>query len=570
MKKRFLNFMALTAISVCLVSLQSCDKDDAEEAGSVITTEVVKTDAEAETLGNAVYGPLQRLSSSFTWLTEVPTEHAISFEAAEDNGGPIISRINISSVNGVQPAHDYVDKIFQRLYESVGNSNIAIDKLDSSRVTDKLHQEIKDIVKARVKLTRALSYLALVQLYGEVPLILSTSNKPTERASIDAVYTQIVKDLTEAEEFLPPFDHYKFVPSKGAANALLARTYLVWASKPLSSAEVDAIKNNTGDPAAPQWDNAKLQKAVEYADKVINSGYYKLLDDFNRNFDLGGEDGDEHIFTIKHEGDGIDAQGNHQTHCTFTNAFGGREQGAVDVHVNPADEKYYTSDNFFVPGDKRKLLSIITRLFRSDEGNKEYSFAFPEVAPAFGKWIHRGGYATTGTSPTIERANGVSAVAHQNNINRIEIRYAEVLLIKAEALLWLGRASEGLPLINQIRTRAGVPALNALTKEDLYREWELELFFEQKHWTNSVRWRTLISNVKKVKDFEYYKEIYKDEASIRAAFPEYPDINASLFAHIYSHLHSKYDNIKGRNYRFPIPQTSGITNLGITVQNPGY
>jgi hypothetical protein len=562
----------LTVIGLSL-ALYSCTKDngDPENPEIIITTEEVKTNALAEALGNSVYARLQTLSSSFSFLLELATESTISFEISETKGGPTISRLEYAAKTGDDTPHDYPNKLFSALYQSIGNANIAIEKLDSSRVTEKLSQETKDLVKSRVKFTRALSYHYLVQIYGEVPLKLKQEDAgKNTRVSIDEVYAQIVKDLTEAEAGLPNYDRNKANPSKGSVNALLARVYLAWASNPLTQSQVAAIANGKSDPQ-PSYNNERLQKALEYADKVISSGQYELLEDYNRNFGVAGENGNEHIYTIHHDGDGVDQlQSNHQTHCTFTNRFTNPE---ADFHIGPADE---TLLNRFDNADKRKLLSYTTVLYNTDESNRRYEWAFPVTSALYGKWIHRSGYATTGNIPTILRAGGSDA-AQPNNINRIEIRYAEVLLIKAEALFFLNRASEALPLINQLRERAFGDAthnLTSLTKEALFREWELELTFEQKRWTNLVRWKNLIETIQTVSEFEFFKEDYKNPESVitKAADRGYEnseDVNAAFYAKVYKHLHAKYDNIKGKHYRFPIPQLSGI-DLGVSPQNPGY
>jgi hypothetical protein len=553
--------------AILSAALYSCSNDDGSEAEeNVITTEVVKTEREAQALGNGVYAPLQTLSSSFSFLLESTSETTISFEGVETKEGPLASRLE------TDPANWYTEKIYTRLYYSIGAANTAIEKLDSSKVTAQLSQATKDLVKARVKFIRALDYLYLVQLYGEAPLVLSTATPVnTTRNAIDEVYAQIIKDLTEAEEVLPDYDIIRSNPSKGAANGLLARAYLTWGQNPLSQSEVAAIAGGTTDPAH-SVNNERLTKAVEYADKVINSGNYALLDDYNRNFGVGGENqGTEHIFTIHHDGDGIDEQGNHQTHCPFTERF----DLWTDNHIGPAD---VTLVDIFDSSDKRKLYSIVTELYNADEVvstnptvYKKYEYVFPVTSPRFGKFIHRQSYAESGRTVAPSTQDG-----QPNNINRIELRYAEVLLYKAEALLFLNRATEALPLVNQLRTRAGVAPLATLTAADLYKEWYLELSFEQKQWTNLVRWKTLISTIlTRVPTYEYYKDDYKDENAVKAKAkalnPDIADndINAAFFAKIYKHLHAKVDNIKGKHYRFPIP-TNGGTNAGVSPQNPGY
>jgi hypothetical protein len=462
-----------------------------------------------------------------------------------------------------------VKKLYNAFYTSIGVSNQTVEQVDSSRVSETFSQSVKDLAKGSALFVRGLSYFNLVQLYGEVPLKLTRAQSEgkitvTARNPIDSIYKQIVRDLVAAEAILPLYNENKAKPSKGAANAILAKVYLTWAQKPLSQAEIDAIKDSKTDPAH-SVDNEKLQKAVEYADKVINSGQYKLLSNFNANFGVLGENGQEHIFTIHHDGDGLgDKQGNHQTHCPFTNRF----DLWPDNHIGPADA---TIPNRFDNADKRKLYSIVTRLYNADERvgtttpavYQEYKFEFPLTSPRFGKFIHRNAVDS-------EIAPGSSA-GQPNNINRIEIRYAELLLIKAEALFFLNKASEALPLINQLRARAGVPNLTTLTQDDLFKEWGFELLFEQKNWTNLVRWKRLIQTVQTVDQYEYFKEDYKDVESIEAKFGATVNgvTNYPFFAKIYKHLHAKYDNISGKFYRFPLP-AEGALDFGVTPQNPGY
>jgi hypothetical protein len=102
------------------------------------------------------------------------------------------------------------------------------------------------------------------------------------------------------------------------------------------------------------------------------------------------------------------------------------------------------------------------------------------------------------------------------------------------------------------------------------------MWVEQKQWTNLARWKTLIASVNKVKQYEYYKEDYKDANAVVATAKQKDGsitddnaVNADFFAKIYKHLHAKADNIKGKHYRFPIP-TNGGTNSGVSPQNPGY
>jgi hypothetical protein len=559
--KQFFKSIAFIAIVISTVTLSSCSKDDA----TVISANSVwKTDQAALAAASAAYSPWQRLSSSFSFLIESQTDATISFEGADDADGPLVSLFKTDANNW------YPTKIFNYLYVSIGEANRTIEKADSSTVTDNLSKATISLARARAKFIRGLGYLYLTQLYGEVPLILSTkatTSDQTTRRSIDDVYTQIVKDLTDAEADLPSYDQVRSNPSKGSANAILARAYLSWASNPLSQTQVAAIASSQTDPSATTWNQTRLQQAIDYANKVIDSGNYALESNFESNFGVAAEDKSiEHIFTIHHDGDDYDVQGNHQTHCPFTFRFDLYQ----DNHIGPAD---VTLLNLFPDTDKRKRFSILNRLYNEDEplvasptkasDYKEYDFVFPVTSPRIGKWIHR-----NATYPEV--APG-SAAGQPNDINRIEIRYAEVLLIKAEALFYQNKPTDAASVINLLRTRAGQSTYTTLTQDELENEWNLELFFEQHRWINLSRWHKLVSTVlTNVPTYEYYKGDYKSADAIAAKFGAATSTtNYPFFAKIYKHLHSKTTNVSGKFYRFPIPKGLSGNDLGIT-QNPGY
>lgn len=562
--KQIFKSIAYIAIATSSVVLSSCDPK-ADEPQVITGESAWKTDQQALASVGAAYSPHQRLSSSFSFLLESQTESTISFEGADDKDGPLVSLFK-TDVNNWYPT-----KIFNYLYVSIGEANRTIEKADSSHVGDNLSKETIDLVRARAKFIRGYSYLYLVQLWGEVPLILSTKATATDkttRRSIDDVYTQIVKDFTEAEAALPSFDQIRSNPSKGAANSFLAKAYLNWASKPLTQAQVAAIATTKADPAATVWDAAKLQKAAEYANKVINSSNYDLESNFEKIWGVPAENRSvEHIFTIHHDGDGLgDAQGNHQTHCPFTFRF----DLSQDNHIGPADVNLLKT---FSNDDKRKRFSILDSLYNEDEpliaspkkesDYKEYKYVYPVTSPRIGKWIHR--------NSKYPQVAGSTQAAQPNNINRIDVRFAEILLIKAEALFYLDKKTEAATEINKLRTRAGLSTYTTLTQAQLEKEWELELYFEQENWLNLTRWHKLVNTVLTVvPTYEYYKADYKDVDSQAAKFGAASSTtNYPFFAKIYKHLHSKTDNVAGKFYRFPIPKGLSGNDLGI-AQNPGY
>jgi hypothetical protein len=214
------------------------------------------TSTAALALANAVYGPLQTLSSSYSFLVESATETTVSFEGADDVEGPLVSQFDI------QPDNWYAVKVFNRLYSSIAAANKAIDDITVAPVSGDLTQAGKNLLIARAKFIRGYNYFQLVQLYGEVPLILSSvaatiATQSSTRQPINDVYNQIVADLTAAIPNLPVVDANKSNPSQLAAKTILAKAYLTWGQKPLSQSEVAAIATAKVDPIKPAADQEK-------------------------------------------------------------------------------------------------------------------------------------------------------------------------------------------------------------------------------------------------------------------------------------------------------------------------
>ncbi|MDR0733718.1 MAG: RagB/SusD family nutrient uptake outer membrane protein [Dysgonamonadaceae bacterium] len=558
MKKMYL-FALLALISLTF----SCGENDDNGGGSGNVTETPKipeTPTQATALVNAIYGPLQTLSSSYSFFLENATETTVCFETP-DTDGPQISRFSTNDRNG------YVVKIFNRLYSSINAANTAIyliEQADATKVStpDNPAYGTKGVsaaeLIARARFIRGYDYFQLVQFFGEVPIITTyptpSAVEKTTRKSIDEVYTQAIADLTDAIADLPEYSASKYVPTQLAAKTILAKALLTWGSKPLTASEINPAA--TTDPAKPAVDAAKFEQALAYANEVINSGNYNLRPDFNTIWGVGNENNPEVIFSIQHYGDGVDAQGNHQTHCGYTWPKDERE----DPHIQWADISY---ENALADKDARKLYSYATYVSFADGNIDTLTWPLSVVRP--GKWIHRDG---TGTTNTLDN--------QPNDIDHIDFRLAEVYLIKAEAQFYLNSGDRGLAAINALRTRAKIPTLSVISEDALRQEWQNELAFEQKHWLNLVRWRTLISTVKtKVPTYEYYKDEYKTQEQFNSIV--YNDIPAdparfSFYTRINEHLHDKVNNVSLKFYRFPIPATADdkTTSLNIKPQNPGF
>ena len=288
-----------------------------------------------------------------------------------------------------------------------------------------------------------------------------------------------------------------------------------------------------------------MQKAVEYADKVKG---YQLNADFST---IWGKDNeavkDEKILTFVHDGDAV-GTGNHQVHCSWTFGFNVEREN----HLSPAQDSFLAA---WDKADSRRDISYIDELV-NPETNEKVLFRAPATLPRYGKFVDRG-------------SEGPNDCYKLNDLDRIELRYAEVLLNKAEALVLLGRANEAVEPINQLRQRAyGNTShnLTTVTLDDVKNEWGLEFVYEQKEWFNLARWKDVVKDLESVAQNEYFDDSY----AVAGQTGRNGQIVNAFFAKTYKHLHAKYENREAKYYRFPIPVGKSGESLGITPQNPGY
>ena len=550
-KKNFLFSAALAAtLSLGFVSCSSSSDDAGSNNNQVTDENVVDDDASALALVNGVYSHWQPLSSSFSFIIELNSNKLISFEGEESEAGPVNSRFE------QEPTTWYQVKIFNHLLLGIAQANEAITTIDNSLKAKKVTQSGYNAAVGKAKFLRALAYLKLAQLWGEVPVFTEKGGSTTERQELNVVFNQIVSDLTEAEALLNNYNGDPRVPSKQAAQALLARTYLVWGDNPLSASEVQAIANGQTDPQFTKTDS-RLEKAVAYADKVINSGKLALDPEFNklygRDYESNKRGTNEHLFTIAHDGDKKDAQGNHQTHCSWTFPFqnGENGKGYTQNHTEVADDNLYDDWKAEQPNDKRLAETYFIEVKNPEDG-QTYHYYSPIYTPINGKGVDQ------------SYENSENLEIKQNSVDRIEIRYAEVLLTKAEALVQLGRNSEAAEPFNQLRRRAGIEEVSAPTFDQIKREWDYEFTYEQFSVLNSYRWKNLISSVKKVSAYKHFADDWKT-----ALGNTYNADQEAYFTKVHNHLKAKYNNVRGRHYRQPIPTGLSGEALGI-AQNPGY
>lgn len=312
-----------------------------------------------------------------------------------------------------------------------------------------MDEKQRGYIKGQALFLRAYNYFILTTNFGEVPIILH-SPKITETnipASTQAeVYQQIVTDLKEAEVLLQGFTsaslNYNDVVTITAVQAMLAKTYLYWAGYPVK-------------------DITKYADVITYADKVINSGFHELNPDYKQTFiNLMQDKYDVRDIILEWGSAGAAAGVTNKTGNDIGNFVG---IGSARRLINDQyDGESYVSaawvwttkklfDSYEV--DPASTLTNKASLdVRRDWNCADYNYTISGnqriKSPRNNVWQMMCGKFRREYSPVTSRNNGTY------NTNWPVIRYADVLLMKAEAEFQVnGATTTAYNYIEQVRQR---------------------------------------------------------------------------------------------------------------------
>lgn len=393
-------------------------------------------------------------------------------------------------------------------YMGIGRCNVLLDKVNS--VTDpKLDiDNRREEIIGEACFLRAFHYYQLVKMYGGVPLELESNTADPAvtrkaRATEKEVYDQIVKDLQVALENLP--DDYgdpsitKIRASKGAANALLAK---IWA----------------------QRSDRDYSKVLSYCDAVINSpAGYGLTPTYGEMFDGINYLNSEAILLVPF------IEGNWSVSNWGVELFLAPEDGWQKYCVPSKDLiKAYTDE-----GDNERLAANVIfykELLWGDENWSPCGNATDSV-PFNYKQKHPAGWAS--------------------GDNYYLLRYADILLLKAEAQNELGNTSDAAAAVNAVRARVGLPDISsglskAEMKAKILHERRLELAFEAQRWDDLVRTGEATNVMTALNEYKYTCVDGAPSAPVKINY-----------------------NCDQNHWLMPIPQPEIDANPNLQ-QNPGY
>lgn len=505
-KSRYLIRVVMILLGMAGFSM-SCTKLDETLYSEVTPANFFKTDAESVAALGAAYTQLGGYASgSVTNLQELTTDEMVVPTRGSDwDDGGNWRRLHLHSYkfedNDMGSAWDFC-------FAGVTKTNFLIDQFQSLAKAGQVAQDVADGYSSELKTLRGFFYWQLIDLYGNVPLVTQYVGAPAAPATAPRadVYAAIVNDLETAV----PLTSLKVDGTTYgrmnyyAGKTLLAKLYL--------NAGV-----YTGTPA---W-----QKAIDACDAVITSGKYNLEANFFTNFNVDNAASKEFIFAIPYDqifftGFNLNAQtlhyGNQFTYnltfqpwngfCTmeqFYNSFDATDlrRGDVGTPTVKASKRgsfiagyQYTSGGIKVVDDgatspfPSKALNFgnIGMLINGapvPQINELGPQAWRQSGVRIGKWeFQMGG--------TQDMSNDVAV-----------FRYADVLLMKAEALFRLGKSAEALPLVNLVRARAGLNDLTSLDGKlnfdltgpsvaggELFNEIGREMFAEHSRRQELIRW----------------------------------------------------------------------------------
>ena len=504
------------------IALTSCESFlDEHVPQGTLSDEQVKTEENAEAMvvsAYAIFTTAEDINSSFSmWNFEVRSDDAYKGGSGPGDGD-VFHQLEIQQ--GVLTTNWNINDMWVRLYNSLSRVNSAIALLNAS------DYDMKQQRLAEMKFLRAYGHFLLKRLYKHIPFVTNENltydeynNLSNHEYTNDEGWQQIINDLEEAYKVLPEKQADKGRPTKAAAAAFLAKVYLYKAY------HQDDENNNQ----VTSINQDELQKVIEYTNPALYANY-GLEADIHNNFrpEEQFENGIESIWAIQYSRNDGSTFGNlnwsyglippnipgatdggtdfFKPSQNLVNAFRTGADGLplldtfnqkdYDMAVDNADPRLFLTVG--MPGlpymFNKNIMMDKTSVWSRSGGVYGYYVSLKQnIDPALiGEYLIKGSYWA---SP----------------MNRIVFRYADVLLMRAEAYAQLGNSEQAINLVNQIRQRAAgstqmigsyqntygvkmyvTPYKGAYSKEETVKivkmERRLEMAMESERFFDLVRW----------------------------------------------------------------------------------
>lgn len=349
-------------------------------------------------------------------------------------------------------------------YQNIAKVNTILDRLEISELTE----GEKSNVAAEALFLRAFYYFDLVKNYGGVPLNIKEVTSAEEaflpRSTVEETYAQILIDLNKAVDLGLPIPAN--FPGDNSGRATMGALRML-------RAYVNMTKPN------PDYTTAETDL------KAITEMNYELLNDYEDVFNPNNKNHSETIFEAQFTEDGSSDQ-----YSSFAWRLAPKTSNLIDMMGVGGSNYAYTSGGWVVPteemvdsyeeGDNRLPASIVVVEGYSEGDNFYYEriVEAKEYTQPAGKDFH---YMVK------KYFHPPYTYSLRSDENFPIYRYSGALLLLAENLVRQGKNSDALPYINEVRSRAGLPALSSVSLEDVSNEMRHELAFENHRWSDLKR-----------------------------------------------------------------------------------
>ncbi len=574
---RFL--LATAALGAAVLPLAGCNDFLKKNPAGVVSSTDLNTSTNIEGMVTAAYAGLGNDYWIYPYSSPWPYGDLRSGDAYKGGGGTgdVNEYNDLEHFTLVQPTLGPFDQMFYQLYVGIGRANDALRRLDAVSTTtmpDKVTRQ------AEMRFVRGHFYFILKELFNRVPWIdenLDVNQYPkvsNVALSNDSLWSNIAADFRFAAANLPNNQGPNLGGDEGRANKFAAEAYLAKVQLFRAYVQNDAHQ-------VTSIDQSKLQDVLTLTGDVM-TGPYALTANFGDSFQFATEKNSEAIFKI------------------IMSQSDGTPNGRVDMGngLNYTMTKAYGCCWFHIPSQN------LINAFKTDANGLPQFTTYNQTS-----LVDSASFQTNTVDPRLDYTVGI--VGHpfkadptfifdsswtrtpqvygaHSSMKELQdpscgcvvkvgpffasskdievIRYADVLLMRAEALIELGRPAEALPLINQIRTRAAAstgklkyasgapissykiqPYSGAGWTQDYARqalrfERRLEFAMEGRRFFDLVRWGIAAQEVNAYLAVEQTRHDYLQGSHFTA----------------------------GRDEYLPIPQNQINFTQGLYQQNPGY
>jgi starch-binding outer membrane protein, SusD/RagB family len=459
---------------------QSCGEDflDKQNPNSIPAESWGFTEEEAFTLVTGAYSPLNKHFLYGRW--QQVTDNLRSDEAYAYTPGD--GRGDLDVFNTLTSSNQPVLFMWQNFYTGVFRANLALEQITAKALNGPEAGQVQDEL-GDAHFLRAYYYFWLVLNFQNIPLITKTPVDRNEfypgQASPESVWQFIIDEFTLAKGLLPDSRPNQQLgrATKGAATACLGRAYLFRYN----------LYKNADD----------LIQAKANFDEVVNSGRYTLTGNYFDNFSLEKEFNSESVFEIPF----VTYSGNVNYNPDVNNSIQGEIRGqefaplkvpGVWASTQPLRRAFDEFTDLTSDGktDPRRDVTF----HYNKPGETLYGRSFQSLYKDNLDYV---GWKKYQVSMYPDRYPTERVSNQWPPLNYRELRLADVLLLLAETENELGNTTRAVDLINQVRSRAGVAALdvNAFNqvslRNQLMHERAVELCGEGKRWYDLMRWGRL-------------------------------------------------------------------------------